>query len=593
MSEELINREYLKGILRNYIFIFEINILEDTYTAVYVSEFANHRIPHAGCGTKCCEIFVNNIVDYEYQDAVRKFVDLSTVEERLKNRPGINMDYRRPDGGWSTIYLNPSRRGQDGRIETIFLSIHMNFGNVDEAECKKKTLESHRHQDIMQALSSLYVAVFHVNLTTGTFSVFRTTEELRPEIKQFLGEGNNAIERIYQYIDLFVEDSDKRKMREEMTPETILEHFEEQKRYSVHYAVKDNLHNQKYFEIVMLDESYTEEERVFVMGFRCVDETAKKEILQKRELEQAHMDAEKYLAALEEAMDNTNKMYQEILQMQSVGIFTCRVESHKVITMNEAAIDMLEIADSYWEGMDSEEVYAKVRRKDWELMSELVRKLEETGEAFEIELGIEHKDGKKLEILCQGKRVYLENKEKILIYTMTDITEKVKLRKKLIEMSEMDALTEISNRGCGERQIDETLGAGKQGVFALFDVDKFKSFNDCYGHMVGDKVLKSVADCMKRTFSKQDTIMRLGGDEFAVFMSGVTRENAEKQIRSLSNAIDHISIPEITNHKITISLGAVVCEEGMYRDFDQVYNKADLAMYECKRQQRGTYCFVS
>ena len=90
----------------------------------------------------------------------------------------------------------------------------------------------------------------------------------------------------------------------------------------------------------------------------------------------------------------------------------------------------------------------------------------------------------------------------------------------------MDALTKICNRGYGEAQIEKLLKAKKNGMFLLFDVDKFKHINDTYGHSIGDEVLIQVADALKQTFEQAGVCMRLGGDEFAVYAPEITEQNA-------------------------------------------------------------------
>ena len=119
-----------------------------------------------------------------------------------------------------------------------------------------------------------------------------------------------------------------------------------------------------------------------------------------------------------------------------------------------------------------------------------------------------------------------------------DITDKKKLENRLIVLSEIDALTSISNRGSGERRAEKLINSGVKGMFCLLDVDKFKSINDSFGHTVGDKALIEIADCLRRSFTGSDVVMRLGGDEFAVYAVGVeTERQAPRKSRSSSQTL--------------------------------------------------------
>ena len=151
-------------------------------------------------------------------------------------------------------------------------------------------------------------------------------------------------------------------------------------------------------------------------------------------------------------------------------------------------------------------------------------------------------------------------------------------------------MTGLRNRGSGEKTITELMTHGQEGMFCLLDADKFKSVNDNYGHDVGDKVIKAIANCLKHTFRTSDVVLRLGGDEFAAYALGVTDvERAKIIIDRLFNEIDKIDIPELGDRKINISLGAAffVFNEGC--NFGEIYKRADLAVYQSKKISGNSY----
>lgn len=127
-------------------------------------------------------------------------------------------------------------------------------------------------------------------------------------------------------------------------------------------------------------------------------------------------------------------------------------------------------------------------------------------------------------------------------------------------------------------------------MFCLFDVNKFKYVNDTFGHTVGDKVLVEISKCMKKAFRETDILIRIGGDEFVVFAPGIKdKTHGTIVLDRFMEKISEISLAEIGDHKISISLGAVLVTEP--EEFSQMYAKADSLMYDCKKQGGNIYKF--
>lgn len=103
----------------------------------------------------------------------------------------------------------------------------------------------------------------------------------------------------------------------------------------------------------------------------------------------------------------------------------------------------------------------------------------------------------------------------------------------LLYLSKTDLLTNIYNRGHGEKAISDLIESKQLGMFILFDVDKFKLLNDRYGHHIGDEVLIAVADALSKTVSEGDIAMRLGGDEFAAYFPNI-KDKAKRSTYSKS-----------------------------------------------------------
>ena len=179
-----------------------------------------------------------------------------------------------------------------------------------------------------------------------------------------------------------------------------------------------------------------------------------------------------------------------------------------------------------------------------------------------------------------------------IVFAIEIIEEEKRREKHLLYLSETDAMTGLRNRGSGEKKIKELMAQGKSGMFCLLDADKFKSINDNFGHDVGDKVIKAIADCLKRCFRDSDVTMRLGGDEFAAYAVGVTNEEIGMVIiNRLFGFIDQINIPELDDRKISISLGAAFFNMQDDYSFEDLYKNADSATYLSKKTEGNCSTF--
>lgn len=157
-------------------------------------------------------------------------------------------------------------------------------------------------------------------------------------------------------------------------------------------------------------------------------------------------------------------------------------------------------------------------------------------------------------------------------------------REKLKHLAEIDQMTGICNRGTGEHRISELLSEKQSGMFLLLDIDKFKQYNDTYGHKVGDQVIISVAKALTASFRSYDVVMRLGGDEFAVYALGLTtRDKAQAVIERLLRNIQAIRIPEIGDRSVYVSVGAAFYRGDGDIAFQEIYEQADGCAYMSKK----------
>ena len=157
-------------------------------------------------------------------------------------------------------------------------------------------------------------------------------------------------------------------------------------------------------------------------------------------------------------------------------------------------------------------------------------------------------------------------------------------RDNLKTLSETDLMTGLLNRGSGEKMASELIETGIRGMLIIFDVDKFKSINDTFGHGIGDKVIIAVADCLRKAFRDGDVVFRLGGDEFSALAVNVDSMTTGRAIIDrLFDRINNINIPELLDRRITVSVCAAMSDGVFTTSFEEMYKKADACVYESKK----------
>lgn len=139
-----------------------------------------------------------------------------------------------------------------------------------------------------------------------------------------------------------------------------------------------------------------------------------------------------------------------------------------------------------------------------------------------------------------------------------------------------DSLTGCYNRRYFDEQI---VGLKIITALAVIDIDDFKTVNDNYGHLVGDRVLKSLATILNDNVHQLDSVIRMGGDEFVVIFHDIKKENLEPKLSDLRKTIENFLMPTNPKIQITTSIGGCSCK--YYKD--DVLEFADEMLYEAKK----------
>ncbi len=166
---------------------------------------------------------------------------------------------------------------------------------------------------------------------------------------------------------------------------------------------------------------------------------------------------------------------------------------------------------------------------------------------------------------------------------------------RLESLSLLDALTGIPNR----RRFDEFMAMEfRRSVrkaeplsLIMIDVDFFKAFNDCYGHLEGDRCLRQVAKTLDAALKRPtDMVARYGGDEFVAVLPGTDREGAVFMAEDMRKRVETLAIPHgvsLVADRVTVSLGTASIVPPVDFSPCALMQIADKALYEVKKQGRN------
>jgi len=249
---------------------------------------------------------------------------------------------------------------------------------------------------------------------------------------------------------------------------------------------------------------------------------------------------------------------------------------------------------------------------DWELYYE-GRKFDKNGDytsliTESLETGKEHKDalrsftddhGKQKTFLIETFRVYDEIEKEIMgaIGIYRDISEQKEMERQLLdahyEMTHMavtDELTRLYNFRYFRKRLTTEIAKAHNSFLSLLiiDIDYFKKYNDLYGHLEGNKVLRKMGEILKYSFRTTDIVARYGGEEFTVILPGMDKNSAIEVAERIRIKIKKTPIEgeeKLPSGKLTVTIGVATVPVDA-KNAEELIKLADDALYKGKYAAR-------
>jgi diguanylate cyclase (GGDEF)-like protein/PAS domain S-box-containing protein len=303
---------------------------------------------------------------------------------------------------------------------------------------------------------------------------------------------------------------------------------------------------------------------------------------------------------MEDMLRESETRYRSLFEQSGDAIFVLQAEGDdagRILSANKSACIMhgyseeeickLSIAD-----LDSPEYAREAPKKIKKILS---------GETLIFEIMHKRKDGTVFPIeVCAS--VLEAGGKKLILAIDRDISdrknaekEREELIRQLKHTSQIDGLTGLLNRQHLDIRLREEVRRARRYnnplSIVMFDIDKFKEYNDSYGHVIGDRILKKVAAIVKKTLRETDFAGRFGGDEFILILVQTPLEIGMQVAERIREKIEAAKIHVKRNKFITFTISMGLCQySSKLKSIEEFVARADKAVYQAKESGYNKIC---
>jgi diguanylate cyclase (GGDEF)-like protein len=236
-----------------------------------------------------------------------------------------------------------------------------------------------------------------------------------------------------------------------------------------------------------------------------------------------------------------------------------------------------------------DEIVKMYHPNDRAMVGGAIRDTIDDGKPFMFETTIRRADGDQRRIRVVGERVYVDGAPDCVAGIILDCTEEHLRNVALKRAAERDRLTGLYNRASFDRRLAEAMQRAEEEpvTIALLDLDGFKDVNDTLGHLVGDRVLETIAGQLQIRTAAGVFLARWGGDEFALLFPA--RMGLDEVTRFLEELVAELGeMPPLGASMLRIGATCGVAQMTTAGSSEEIMRRADLALYRGKEQGRGS-----
>jgi len=288
------------------------------------------------------------------------------------------------------------------------------------------------------------------------------------------------------------------------------------------------------------------------------------------------------------ALKRRDASFRLLFDNNPMPMWVFDAQTREFLSVNDAAVQHYGYSREAFLQMTLHAIWPQ---DEWDSHAEA---LERIGDTYHSSRNWRHlrADGSEIEVLTFGRRVAFDDRDGYLV-AVVDITERRKAEARIAHMAHHDGLTDLPNREYFQERLKQALDqAGGKRVGVLYiDLDLFKNINDSFGHPVGDRLLKQVAERLTTAVRGANLAARLGGDEFAVILAADVSPNEASACATL--LIDMLKAPyDLDGQEMVIgaSIG-IALSPGDGTTSEELMRNADMALYRAKSDGGGVHHF--
>ena len=561
--------------------MYHINLVDNYFEEITTNITMRKALGKNGDARAALELAAKKLVKDGSKKVMAEFNNFDTIAERLSTKPSVTCHFEGITAGWTEATLIASKRNRMGDVTDVLLVFRSIQDEVDAREESQKQIDSRNR--LIDTLMKEYDNVFLIDVETRDYNYI--TVNGRPVAhNEDMGdtlEHNDADVALATYLDRCVFEDDKDMMRPFLQVKSLNELTPDEGGVSRIYRRLFSDGSIKFFQLISMRFVGADGGSKLVICFRDVNES----ITAQKKNEEGKVK----LALLGEA---AKVLYPFIIQDNiTKGIV---LDCYNAIFPDAPDIEglsldqMLKTVATTIPNDDQRELFYNTFKADVLLQA--------------------HDRGENI-IKMRLKQMYIDEPhwvEQICVLIDGDdgdvysismvrtIDEELKRNRELEDAkrrAERDALSGLLNHGAFQNLMNLYKYSDEIAII-LIDIDSFKDVNDTYGHVIGDEVIKYVAECIKLSFRSSDFICRTGGDEFAIIMTGIDKNGKPAIVSKLDYLMKTVVNKPDLLPDITLSVGIAMATGMEYPDSDELFKSADRAMYYVKEHGKDGYKFV-